>query len=448
MPDKFGCETAAEIHERKKREEAERWKKVLLYYMFQQYQEEKERLEKMYSSVAWESFGTLVDRIVERLDPISKLFERKPNSLSIFDRLEKIAEYEEKDSPFLDLYHSAKDDPPQPEKIKKSWGRCLKKAPEYMIARERNEQKRRRGHRIDRNNLDKEGKKYEVLLSWRLSIIRDQNVELFNALCKAYEAEGRLIDPNMDFSKLPEIEAEKQAMKEHRGKFTYEEYIDNVRDKESSIKDLKAAAYIFAAYEQKTAPEFDAEKADRRAGNIFCSRAFTEIGNEHPAELLTMMRDEESLKAAYDKFAKMEKEYTRRDAVLSDASELLSRHASGRTKRFHRMFNALNSFVKAENEPPQETRQELAQQLSAFVLTDCAPESKEYSKACFTQAMRCLRVLVSEKKFADYVDSLNRGNYTGKPISVDDFSLVPAQKKSVEVEKTAPERVLVNSGSN
>jgi len=69
------------------------------------------------------------------------------------------------------------------------------------------------------------------------------------------------------------------------------------------------------------------------------------------------------------------------------------------------------------------------------VFKDCAPTNREADPACFTQTMRCLKVLLPEQKFADVINEANRGHEP--KVKSEDFEIEPEPR---EAERHEPER--------
>ena len=178
---------------------------------------------------------------------------------------------------------------------------------------------------------------------------------------------------------------------------------------------------------------FDPQKADARALELSGSRAFRVYMKGHPGSLIAAARNT-GVDVTHDNILALESKLEHRDAVLADAKDSLRHMSSGKTKCFHQMLNALERFVNADEEPTQRQKKDLVNAMGEYILTDCAPNSRIRDGACFTQAMRSMKVLLPEQKFSKLVALANEGR--DPKVKEEDFDL-PVSKKAAAPEKEA-----------
>ncbi len=136
--------------------------------------------------------------------------------------------------------------------------------------------------------------------------------------------------------------------------------------------------------------------------------------------------------------AALDADLSRRDAILVNARDSLKHMATGKTACFHRMLKTLDRFVNADTEPTQQERTGLVSALAEYILSDCAPGSREYDKGCFTQAMRSVKALMPEKEFEKVVERVNVGREP--KVKAADFDMEIAARENA---LKGPERELV-----
>ncbi len=104
------------------------------------------------------------------------------------------------------------------------------------------------------------------------------------------------------------------------------------------------------------------------------------------------------------------------------------------------MLNALDRFVNADTEPTQEERTGLVKALGDYILTDCAPGSREYNKDCFTEAMRSVKAILPEKDFAKVLEQANVDRVP--KCKAADFDAAIGKQTQPELKQEGPVREL------
>ena len=432
--------TAKELEKKKRREAELQWKKILVYYMMEAY------VTKAQAQAEAELRNAFLatSRYVEEHGLLNRLLERKGDGPSPAELLAEIGKFEPPDSPLGELWTEMQKAPPSEEKLNKALTRVIVEEPPRMIEAAQKEQERRteweRSHAKeieaagDFELVDEEKLRYEERLAKKMALFQ---VVLPPEVYKELEQGLQSAECTFDAARLGEAQPEKKR--------DYKSYVKEKRvepeekaGKLANAGDVySAAAYMLAAYEQKDAPEFDEAKADARAMELSGSRAFKAYMKGHPGNLLAAARGT-AVEETHDGVAALDADLSRRDAILVDARDSLKSMATGKTKCFHRMLNALDRFVNADTEPSKQERNELVVTLAEYVTTDCAPDSREANTECFTQAMRSVKAIVPEKDFSAFVDRVNVGREP--KVKAADFDLVPVAQEKTQGE---PVRELV-----
>jgi len=433
-------DSAAEEREREKREAEEWWKKVLAYYMMEGYVKEREAAQKEADeklSIALALFaGT--GQYIKKRDLWSLLFQKPEKGLSGMELLEDIGKDVPADSAFGTLLARVKDEKPSERDLNDALHRVITEEPPRMIEAAKEERKRRAERQRDGAEGGGNGKAGNA---WNAELVGKQLAflrlvmppELYRELANTLKRENVLDEESL-------------GVRQERQKQSYSQYVEQrridpkieIREEAGRLANLgdvyTAAAYMLAAYEQRDARDFDAEKADARAMELSGSRAFRAYMDGHPGSLIAAARNT-GVESTHDDIVALDAELKRRDAVLTDARDNLKRMAAGKTPCFHQMLNALNRFVNADAEPTQQEKASLVQVLGQYLTTDCAPNSLEADKLCFVQAMRSVKALVPENEFARAIERVNMGREP--KVKAEDFD-VGVSPKRPEAEIKAP----------
>ena len=412
--------------ERKKRREKERWAKVILYYLWQKYAEEKVKVEEQYSA----NIRVLLGRdLRERKLSAKQLMEKKPGELSCYEILEHLEKLGmKKDSPLMGLLGALRKSPPEDAEVTQAAAECVGKMPAQIIAEDGAELERRRKLHMEPDKLDEKAMTYEEKLTFEMTAMRVlMPPELFRELCRAMKEQGRNLDPNKDYLRIAEpAQEQKKTRSEYLREKTYHPDEDYVRAYTTEDM-IRSAAAALAAYEQKDEREFDANRANARAREMSGSRAFRQYMMGH-AKMLIATAQNEGVEYTHHAIEALELDMKRRDAVLRDACGQLKSMASGKTPQFHKMVNMLGRYMEPGREQNKQERQELTMALVEFVQKDCVPGKPEYNKTCFTQSMCALRALSNEDDFARFVGSLKETGYGD--LKTEMFPLDAAPKRS------------------
>lgn len=339
------------------------------------------------------------------------------------------------DSPLGELIAEVRRNPRSEKKLTAALTRVIAEEPPRMLADAQKERERRAEWRSkhakeakaagDFEIIDAEEARYEARLQKKMAFLSAvMPPELYKELSQKLAGGEYTID----------VDQPDERKKEKDRKHDYKGYVKDRRvepEKESgkfaNAADVySAAAYMLAAWEQKDAPEFDEAKADARAMELSGSRAFKAYMKGHPGNLLAAASGT-AVGETYNGITALDTDLSRRDAILTDARDSLKHMASGKTRRFHTMLNALDRFVNADTEPSKQERNELAVSLADYICTDCAPDSREADSACFKQAMRAVKALLPEKDFEKVVEQVNVDR--SPKVRAADFDFAPTAKE-------------------
>ena len=428
--------TAAEWEEERKRKLALQWKKILAYYMWREY---VAKPQARADAELRNSFRA-ASRYVKEHGLLTRLLEKRGNGPSAAELLAELGKDEPPDSPIGELWAEMQKAPPSEEKLTSALTRVIAEEPPRVLADAEKERERRAGwerahaKEIEKSDsaepVDEEKARYEERLTKKMAFLRAvMPPELYKELEQKLTVGEYTINPEqLD-------EQEKQPQQKRDCKTYMKEKRVEPEEKAGKLANAgdvySAAAYMLAAWEQKDAPEFDEAKADARAMELSGSRAFKAYMKGHPSNLLAAARGT-AVEETHDGVAALDADLSRRDAILSDARDSLKRMATGKTRSFHTMLNALDRFVNADTEPSKQERNELTVALAEYITTDCAPDSPEASAACFTQAMRSVKALVPEKDFSALVDRVNVGRQP--KVKEADFDIAPAAPEKAREE--------------
>lgn len=424
--------TAEEFEKKRKREAELRWRKLLAYYMMDTYVTKAQAQAEADLREAYRA----ANRYIKEHGLVSRLFERKGNSPSPAELLLAIGKDEPPDSPLGELLSEIKRNPPSEEKLTEALTRVIVEEPPRMLSDAQKERERRTqwrsAHEKDRQAaddfelVDPEQVRYEERLGRKMAFLQAvMPPELYQELEQQLQSGEYVLDPQQ----LDDPQKEPDKMRD------YQTYVKEKRvepeekaGKLANAGDVySAAAYILAAWEQRDEPEFDEAKADARAMELSGSRAFKAYMKGHPGNLLAAARGT-AVEETHNGVAALDADLSRRDAILAEARDSLKRMATGKTPRFHQMLNTLDRFVNADTEPTQEEKTSLVKALGEYITIDCAPDSREFNRDCFTVAMRSVKALLPEKDFAQVVEQVNVGREP--QVKASDF----------DRERPAPER--------
>ena len=415
---------------RKKRKEEEEWyRKLIAYFMMKKYYVQQEAIQNQYSMEIGDMLLTMA-RDLWKAGIFRNLFVKKSGELSPLELLDQLEPKE--GSAYFTLQREMKRQPRDARKLNMALTRVVVEAPPRLIRREEEERRRREEwHRKNPHKRyelvkDERARLYEERLECEMVLLRMvMPPELYQKLCKELEKQGRQFNIEKDFLRVPDKKRElwekaKQAKEEEKQKaeLQYQKYTEEKKTdpKEKAGKLINsddvftAAAYMLAAYEQKDAAVFDDKKADARAMEISGSRAFRTYMKGHPGSLMAAARNV-GVEATHDGIEALSQDLDRRDAILVEARDSLKRMSSGKTECFHRMLNMLNRYVDSDVEPTEQERSGLVTALGNYITTDCAPGSREMDRACFGQAMRSVKALLSERDFDTVIEKVNEGRY-------------------------------------
>lgn len=421
--------------ERKKRREKERWAKVILYYLWQKYAEEKVKVEEQYSA----NIRALLGRdLQERKLSAKQLMEKKPGELSCYEILEHLEKLSmDKDNPLMGLLGALRKSPPEDAEVTRAAAECVEKMPAQIIAEDGAELERRRKLHMEPDKLDEKAMTHEEKLTFEMTAMRAlMPPELFRELCKVMMEQGRKLDPNKDYMRINEpMQEQKKTRSEYLRDKTYHPNEDYVRAYTTEDM-IRSAAAALAAYEQKDEQEFDANRANARAREMAGSRAFRQYMKSH-SKMLIATAQNEGVEYTHHAIEALELDLKRRDAVLRDACGQLKSMASGKSSQFHKMVNMLSRYMEPGQERNKQERQELTMALVEFVQKDCVPGKPEYNKTCFTQSMCALRALSNEDDFARFVGNLKETGYGD--LKTEMFPLDVAPKKTLDSQPPQPD---------
>lgn len=432
---------------RKKRKEEEEWyRKLIAYFMMKKYYVQQEAIQNQYTMEIGDMLLTMA-RDLWKAGIFRSLFVKRNDELSPVELLDHLEPKE--GSAYFTLLREMKRQPHDARKLNMAITRVVVETPPRLIRREAEERRRREEwHRKNPHKRyelvkDERARLYEERLECEMVLLRMMMPpELYQKLCKEMEKQGRQFDMEKDFLRVPDKKKElwekaKQAKEkekqeaEHRYRKYTEEKKTDPKEKAGKLINssdvFAAAAYMLAAYEQKSAATFDEKKADARAMEISGSRAFRAYMKGHPGNLMAAARNI-GVEEARDGIEALSQDLDRRDAILVEARDSLKRMSTGKTECFHQMLNMLNRYVDSDVEPTEQERSSLVTALGNYITTDCAPGSREMDRACFGHAMRSVRALLSERDFGTVIEKVNEGRYP--KVKATDFDLPEAEPEA------------------
>ena len=437
--------TAEELEKKKKREAELMWKKILAYYMMETYVMKAQAQAEAELRNAYLATSRYVKECA-----LSRLLEKKGDGPSPAELLAELAALEPPDSPLGELWAEMRRKPPSEKKLTNALTRVIEKEPPRMLEDARKERERRseweRSHEKeieaagDFELVDEEKLRYEQRLAKKMAFFRVVlPPEVYRELAHHLETGAYTLSA----AQLDALEEPPERKRDYKAYM--EEKRVEPQEKAGRLANAgdvySAAAYMLAAWEQRDAPAFDEQKADRRAMELSGKRAFKAYMKGHPGSLLAAARGT-AVEAVYDGVAALDSDLSRRDAILADARDSLKKMTAGKTACFHRMLNALDRFVNADTEPSKRERSELTVALAEYITTDCAPGSREINTDCFRQAMRSVKALVPEKDFSAFVNRINIGREP--KVRAADFDLAPAVREKAQAE---PARQLIREAA-
>ena len=444
--------TEEELKEKKKREAAQQWKKLLAYYMMDTYVTKRDEKARAAAITAYQA----TSQFVEEHGLVNRLFERMRDGRNAAELFRELAQDEQPDSPIGELAAELRKEQPSEEKLARSLTRVIAEEPARMLEAERKEQDRRaawrRAHPLADDGILPEFELAEQQRVTRYEMKKSKTLTALGAFLppeQLRELEAVLAAQHRD------IEAEERAaeqsqpeQQQQRQTPTFAQYVEQKKLPAKVIMEEKAgqlahsgeiytaAAYMIAAYEQKDEKEFDPQKADMRAMQLSGSRAFKTYMKGHPGSLIAAAKGT-AVEETRDGVAALDADLKRRDAVLAETRDNLKHMATGKTPAFHKMLSALDRFVNEDTEPTQQEKADTMKALAEYITTDCAPNSREFDGACFTEAMRSVKALVPEQDFEKVVEQVNVGREP--KVKVEDFDKAPTIEQKTQ---EAPEKAL------
>ncbi len=437
--------TPAEQEKERKKREAAWWRKVLVWYLNEQYHAEKAREEaRSYASSA--NVAEYMHMYMRQRDLPLSLFMKKPGQMSPVELLEKMQEYEETDSPFRLLMKDLRESPRDSERVERALSRCVLEAPEHILGRvRRGGAAPGKGEGEDPEEAER-ARKEELRLRYEMTFLRSLiPPELFKKLCRELTEQGRLTDPDSEFLFVAEQAPERERMS--YGEYTAMHTASPVeKDGKLGNRDeiFTAAAYQLAACEQRDEDSIDVKKADARAMEISGSRTFHAYMNGHPGSLLAAARGT-GLDAIYEEYMMHDARLRARDLGLGAARDALRAGAGGRSAGYHRMVNALDRFLNAKSEPPKKEADALAMDLAKFVMTEGDPRNPEYRRDSCLQAAFALRALIPERDFITFLDTVNETRPQDAKLRTEEI-IAPAAGAQRPREKRGPAAAIKGGG--
>ena len=167
---------------------------------------------------------------------------------------------------------------------------------------------------------------------------------------------------------------------------------------------------------------------------LSASRAFRTCMQQQPGSLLAAARNV-GLDFTHDAMKAMEAVFAKRDASLRPALGVLKQAASGKSAAFHRMANALERFVTAEEEPSRVARDALRALLGEYVLRETSPKHAEGGRRTMLYALSALRALTGAQDFAQVLDTVNKRQADAAQICPEDLDAL--EEQAVEPAKQA-----------
>ena len=427
--------TFEELERKKKREAQLQWQKILAYYMMETYVTQAEARAEAEFRNAYQLAG----RFVKSNGLVNRLYERQGNGPSPAELIMALGKDEPSDSPLGELYTAVRQKPPSEEKLQKALARAVVEEPPRMLADAQKERERRtvweKTHQKEVDGfevVDAEQVRYQHKLSMKMALFRSV---LSPEVYKELEQQIQKGEYTLNAQQLGEEE------KEPGRKRDYQTYVKEKRvepqekaGKLANAGDVySAAAYMLAAWEQKDNPEFDEAKADARAMELSGSRAFKAYMKGHPGNLLAAARGS-AVEVTHNGVAALDADLSRRDTMLTQARDSLKRMSTGKTPRFHQMLTALDRFVNADTEPTPKEKAGLVKALGEYITTDCAPQSRQFDRECFTAAMSSVKALLPDKDFEKVVEQVNVGR--APKVRTTDFDLVAPVAEKTQEEPT------------
>ena len=440
--------TAAEHEKERKKREAARWNKAILYYLHQMYRAEAERQAEKYST------GYLMKQLAgsfreQKGKTLQKLTEKQPGELSALELLQRMEVFQEEDSPFRLLMEDLRQDPDSEERLSAAVNRIVEEAPERILRRGRRNgvhiRKKDPGEapepeqgpepQPDPEQLEREERRLFYEMAFLRAVMPPRRYqELFQALVQ----QGRIKAPQM-----------KAPPREEWVDLSYDAYVAaHIAVPKARSGDLgnadelfSAACYMLAAYEQKDRLVFDEKAADVRAMELSGSKAFRLYVNQHPGSLVAAAQNT-GLEITSADLTELDRALRERDAVLSSVRDALRRRASGKSAAYHRMTNALDAFVTATNEPEKKEKDALAVTLARFITTEGNPKNTGYEREGGLQAATALRSLLPEKDFRSFLKNVNAQRGPEEQITQQMLDARAAQRREEEPERAAPGKAL------
>ena len=428
---------AAENREQKEREEKERWKRILAWYMMQKWETAKQAELRKYEKLPLE---VIVRQYVHTARLADQLLVKTPGRRSAYELLEDMERFQESDSPFHNLLRTMRETPGSGEAVDAALADVIRDAPERIMQRER----RRSAYAAAPGELNPapvdpaQEARADRRLEYEMCFLRGvMPPELFRSLCGELARQGRRLDAERDFRYVPDA-AQGDG---------YPEYVDRhrvmpvERDGKLANRDevFTGAAYLLAAWEQRDAPAFDGKKADARAMELSASRAFHTYMQQQPGSLLAAARNV-GLDFTHEALTALDAMFEKRDSSLRPARDALKKAAEGKSAAFHRTVNALDRFVEAEAEPPRDEQKALRNQLGEFVLRETSPQLAEGDRTTTLYALSALRALTGSREFAAALDTVNSRRPGEPPIRAEDLDALAAEPEAESQPEPGAER--------
>lgn len=174
--------------EKRRREERERWTKMIAYVLTQRYAEEKARIEREYPILPLD----VLDRLLrEREINAKKLLEGQNGEPSCFELLERLEELGAS-LPLDGLLAALRQNPPEDAAVTRAVSKVVEEVPPRVVEDEHREMTRRREQKVASDRLDDTGKSYEERFRLEMSLLRTlMPPELYKELCATLQKQGR-----------------------------------------------------------------------------------------------------------------------------------------------------------------------------------------------------------------------------------------------------------------
>lgn len=170
---------------------------------------------------------------------------------------------------------------------------------------------------------------------------------------------------------------------------------------------------------------------------LSASRAFRTYMQQQPGSLLAAARNV-GLDFTHDAMAAMDALFAKRDAILRPVRDTLKKAASGKSAVFHRMTNALDRFVEAEEDPSRTERDALRKQLGEFVLRETNPQLAEGNRTTTLYALSALRALTGAQEFDVFLKTVNKGQADAALIRPEELDALEARPMEPEAQAEIP----------